>query len=485
MPRLPPDTDTGSPHELVVPQEWTSIAVARVGDLRLPPAVCLEGSLDVAAACRELVRRDVDYALVRDGGRLGMIAARELGRCLLLDIPASRIATRTAASFDLPVLHPQTPVWEALRLLDAHRGRPLLVRGDDGAPGLLGADGLVAMMASLWQAAVAQPGQACSLDALAADAGRVDAMVAQLHRQGIRVERVAMLVGNLNASLFQRAWSLLAPPEVRRRGCLLVMGSEGRGEQIVKTDQDNALLLPDGAALEGLQQAAADFNAALRRFGYPACPGDIMVTNPLWRQSLQGFKENLRRWLRGAEPTGVMNLAIFMDARAVCGDPELLVQARRFLHDCLVDNDAFYARFAHPAVQFRDDAGWRRWLGRGGEASSVDLKKQGTFPIVHGVRALALQARIESLGTVERLRALAGLGVVSDSLARDLADALQVLMAMKMEVNLRQREEGLPLHNVVGLAGLPTLERGRLADCLAVIRPFRRLLRRHFSLDSL
>src|SRR5690606_8368341 len=230
----------------------------------------------------------------------------------------------------------------------------------------------------------------------------------------------------LNSRLLERLWALLAPPVLQRSGCLMVMGSEGRGEQIVKTDQDNGLLLPDDESFAGVEDVAVAFDAALRRFGYPPCPGGIMVTNPLWRQPLQAFKETLRRWLRAADPQGVMNLAIFMDARAVAGDADLLLRARRFMYDCLADNDAFYARFAHPAVQFREGgAWWRRWLGRAAREPCFDLKKQGTFPIVHGVRALALQKRVESLNTADRLRALAGQGVLAEGLARDLDDALQ------------------------------------------------------------
>ena len=341
MPPLPPDTDATSLAGAAVSQEWTSIAAARIGDLPLPATLSLDGSLDVAAACRELARLDLDFALVRVGGRLGMISARELRECLLLGLPASRIAAGAAARFDLPVVHRDTPLWEALQLMERCGGRPLLVEVDGTAPVLLGAGGLMAMVSSLWQAVMSQLGPADSLEALAVAARRVDAMVTQLHRQGTRVERIALLVGKLNSSLFQRCWSLLAPADLRRRGCLMVMGSEGRGEQIVKTDQDNALLLPDDAAFGEVEQVAVAFNAALRRFGYPVCPGDIMLTNPLWRQPLQGFKDTLVRWLRGAEATGVMNLAIFMDARAVCGDAELLLQARRFMYDCLVDNDAF------------------------------------------------------------------------------------------------------------------------------------------------
>jgi hypothetical protein len=124
-----------------------------------------------------------------------------------------------------------------------------------------------------------------------------------LHGSGIRIERITRLVSELNRRLFARLWALLAPAELVANSCLLVMGSEGRGEQILKTDQDNALLLRDGFEYPGLADVAARFNAALAEFGYPPCPGDIMLTNPLWRQPLAAFRDTLRGWIYGHEPT--------------------------------------------------------------------------------------------------------------------------------------------------------------------------------------
>ena len=99
----------------------------------------------------------------------------------------------------------------------------------------------------------------------------------------------------LNRQLLARLWSLLAPAELVANSCLIVMGSEGRGEQILKTDQDNGLLLRDGFATAGLEQVTERFTAALIEFGYPPCPGNIMVSNPLWRQPLAGFKRDPAR----------------------------------------------------------------------------------------------------------------------------------------------------------------------------------------------
>jgi len=310
-------------------------------------------------------------------------------------------------------------------------------------------------------------------------------MIELLHEGGIKIERIARLVNELNARLFARLWSLLAPAELVANSCLVVMGSEGRGEQILKTDQDNALLLRDGFEAPGLEALSAQFSDALVELGYPPCPGDIMVTNPLWRQPLAGFRETIRDWLFAADPQGPMRLAIFFDAAAVAGDASLLAAARDHLDHIFAGNDAFLARFASAVDQFSAGGGWWSWLTTRRDDTRLDLKKIGTFPIVHGVRVLALQQRLREVGTAARLRLLVERGAIDAELARDLVDALHCLMAIKLSHQLRQRAAGELPGNSVRPADLGTLERDSLSHALAIVKRFRALLAQRFRLDAL
>ena len=293
------------------------------------------------------------------------------------------------------------------------------------------------------------------------------------------------LVGELNARLFAKLWSLLAPPALIANSCLIVMGSEGRGEQILKTDQDNGLLLRDGFEAPDLAAIATRFNGALAELGYPPCPGDIMLTNPLWRQPLATFRETIRDWLYGSDPEGPMRLAIFFDASAVAGDATLLQEARDHLDRILAGSDAFVARFAAAADQFSEGGSWWSWLTTRRDDTQLDLKKIGTFPIVHGVRALALRHRVREVGTAARLQRLVAAGALDAALARDLLDALHCLMGLKLAHQLRQRAAGQVPGNLLRPADLGTLERDTLHGALAIVRRFRALLVQRFRLDAL
>ena len=277
----------------------------------------------------------------------------------------------------------------------------------------------------------------------------------------------------------------MAPAELVQNSCLLVMGSEGRGEQILKTDQDNALLLRDDYQCDGLADIVARFSTELLGFGYPPCPGNIMVTNPLWCQPVSGFRDTIRHWLFDDDPDGAMNLAIFIDAHPVAGDATLLSIARAHALNLAAGSDTFIARMAGAVNQFKEaGAGWwSRMTGRhGGAAETFDLKKFGTFPIVHGARALALEHHLDALSTAERLQALAKQEFLSKELARDLTETLHFMMTLKLRNNLRQIALGQPASNLVTLAELSTLDRDLLKDSLAIIGQFRLHLQLHFQL---
>lgn len=329
---------------------------------------------------------------------------------------------------------------------------------------------------------------AATVERLADAAAGIDAWIVARHAEGGAAHAIAAEASALHARLFRRLWTLVAPPAWVTGSALLVMGSEGRHEQLLKTDQDNGLVLRDGFEAPGLEAACEAFSAALARFGWPPCPGGIMVTNPLWRQPLAGFRAAIRDWLLGEDPEGSMRLAIFCDADCVAGDAALLADAQAFLDGLVSDNDAYLARFAGAADRFAEPHDWLQflnWFGAHRRAPALDLKKLGLFPIVHGVRALALQHRVRERGTAGRLAALVARGALPAAEADALLAAWRGLMALRLALQLRQRAAGQRPDNCVQPDTLAADEREALAEALAVVRRWRGWLRQHFRFDAL
>ncbi|WP_296491716.1 putative nucleotidyltransferase substrate binding domain-containing protein [Rhodoferax sp.] len=471
-------------------RELLSLMLLRVKDAYLQRPFYVDGQLDLVSVCRLLSENKTGNALVRDvqggGERIGMFTTTDLRDALLQPTPPAQLAVRDVARFDLITLSPDAELFDALLIMLRHRVHRVLVKDGDTIVGILSQLDLMSFMSNHSHLITLQVEQAHSAAELQVAALKVDDTIKLLQRGGMRIEIISRLVSELNGQIFARLWALLAPPDLVQNSCLLVMGSEGRSEQILKTDQDNALLLRDGYHCEGLAAITQQFSAALLTFGYPPCPGNIMVTNPLWCQSLGDFRQTIGQWLFGPDAEGKMNLAIFMDARAVAGDATLLASAREQALTLAVGSDTFIGRMASAIDQFAEPAsGWwqRLPLMHSREPETFDLKKIGTFPIVHGARALALEFRLEALGTVERLQALANQQILPAPLVRDLSETLHMLMTLKLRNNLRQLSLGQPISNLVALSSLGRLDRDQLTDALAIIRQFKQLLRLRYRLE--
>jgi len=471
-------------------REMLSLVTARVRDAYVRKPHYVDGTLDLVSLCRELSAQGLTSALVRDGtgdqARLGMFTTTDLRDALLRPEPPASLMVRDVAHFNVVEIEADADLFEALWLMVRHRVHRLLVRDGAVVLGVLGQLDLVSFVANHSHIVALQIDDADTVAELKAAAERIDAMVTLLHDGGIKIERIARLVGELNHRLFARLWSLVAPAELVANSCLLVMGSEGRGEQIIKTDQDNALLLRDGfEAHPQLAEAAARFNAALAEFGYPPCPGNIMLTNPQWCRGESAFRMTLRDWIYGSDPQAPMQLAIFFDAVAVAGDARLLDTAREYLDGILAGSDAFLARFAAAADQFDEPQAWWARITARVDEQPLDLKKLGTFPIVHGVRALSMKHHVRESGTAERLRKLTALRQVDADVGRDLVEALHYLMGLKLRHQLRQRAAAQPATNSVRPSDLSTMDRDQLKEALAIVKRFRALLRQRFRLDAL
>jgi CBS domain-containing protein len=475
-------------------REMQSLAMAKVADAFLRPAHVVCGDTDIVAVARLFQRERTTSVLVRAGSpggvpRLGIFTTSGLQRAILDGRALAALPVRELATFPLITIAPDAPLFDALALLIKHQVHRLVVADGSRIVGLLEQLDALSFVSNHSYLITVQIVQAADLEALKAAARQITRLIALLDRGGTRVSQIARLVQELNAKLFERAWQMIAPPGLAANSCLFVMGSEGRGEQLLKTDQDNGLILREGFALGEADLAAAceRFSAALAEFGYPECPGRIMLSNPAWRRGAAEFAAAVRQWLLRPDPESLMALAIFIDAHAVAGDASLLAAVRGEVDRLVASDDALLGRFAS-AIDLFPEAGasawWNRLLSIGGEdRDTLDVKKAAIFPIVHGVRSLALERHIGDTGTLARLEALVAAGVLPRNVATDLADALQFLMGLRLRAGLAELDTGRPVSGGVRLDRMSSLERDLLKDALAVVKRFRTLVRHRYHLD--
>ncbi len=471
--------------------ELQSLTMSRVDEAFLRPAHFVDVDTDILSVVKLFQAERTSNVLVRDSSvspeRLGIFTATAVQRAILDGRPLDQLPVGDMANFQLIEVKPSDQLGDAMATMLRHRVHRVVVVDEGRIVGILEALDLFSFLSNQSHLITEKIEDAKDLEGLSQAAAQITRMIALLYRSGSRVNLIASLVQQLNARLFERAWSLIAPPELVANSCLFVMGSEGRGEQLLKTDQDNGLVLRDGYTPPAdLADICNRFSAALASFGYPECPGHIMVSNPDWRNTASAFAQMTRQWLIMPDGDSLMKLAIFMDAHAVCGDAHLLESVQKGLSALATDNDAMLNRFASAIDAFGSSTGWwNRLLGLGGDnAHQLNIKKEGIFPLVHGVRSLALAQRISETGTTARIQALVAQEKISAEMAGDLTDSLYFFMGLKLKAGLAELDTGRAVTGSIDVEKLSSLDRDLLKDTLGVVKRFKILLRLRFHLES-
>ena len=472
--------------------ELQSLTMARVNEAFVRTPYFVDADTSILEVVKQFHVLRTTTLLVRDESvnppALGIFTANGLQRAILDGTPLDRLAVRGLANFSLIKVRPDDQLGDALAVMIKHKVHRVVVSEGERITGVLEALDLFSFLSNHSYLINIQILDAQDVPTLKLAAEQITRLISLLHRSGTKVNMIARLVQELNAKLFERAWQLTAPPDLVANSCLFVMGSEGRGEQLLKTDQDNALVLRDGyVCAVDVADICRKFSAALADFGYPPCPGNIMVSNPYWCQSVTGFSQTARLWWMTASADSLMSLAIFLDAHAVCGDRTLLEQVRAAVFELAADNDAMLARFAMPVNAFGGSSGWWShlpFLGDPGK-ETLDIKKAGTFPLVHGLRSLALAHGINATSTQDRAVALVAAGKLPEKMADDLIDSLHFFMGLKLKIGLQKLETGHAASEAIQVEKLSSLDRDLLKDTLVVVRQFKTLLNHRFHLEAL
>jgi CBS domain-containing protein len=470
--------------------EQQSLTMSRVDEAFIRPAHFVEAGTDVFSVVKLFQELRISNVLVRDTQaeppRIGMFTVTTLQRAILDGRPLDQLAVGELANYPLIQADVADQLGDVMAVMLRHRVRRVVVVNGEQIVGVLEALDLFSFLSNQSHMITVQIEEAKDLAGLSQAAARITHMIASLYRSGSRVNLIAKLVQQLNARLFERAWHLIAPADLVANSCLFVMGSEGRGEQLLKTDQDNGLILRDGYQPPAdLAAICQKFSDALADFGYPECPGQIMISNPQWRKSASEFGQMTRQWLIMPDTDSLMNLAIFMDAHTVCGETRMLEEVQRGLRSLAVDNDVMLSRFAAAIDSFGESSGWwNRLLGRSDAVQQLNLKKEGIFPLVHGVRSLALAHRVTETRTTARIAVLVACGHLKADMGTDLTDSLHFFMGLKLKAGLAELDTGKVVTGAIDMARLSSLDRDLLKDTLGVVKRFKALLRHHFHLEA-
>jgi CBS domain-containing protein len=333
-------------------------------------------------------------------------------------------------------------------------------------------------------------GAANSLDALKRLGPDVTQITRRLVSAGASAVDVGALVAELNDQLVQRVLALTAEQlaadghHVPVPYCWLAFGSEARREQTLKTDQDNGLVYADPPPGEAAATAAyyARFaDAAVRglvTIGFPACPGNVMASNPALCRPLSGWLENFARWMDDPSPAEVLAASIHFDLRPVGGAPGLASEL-----SALVERDApkrrvFLAMLARDVVSRRP-----RFTLFGRVATrrgTVDIKGAAAMPFVGAARVHALELGLHEVNTVERFRGAGARGLYTPAETTEVTEAYQHVLRLRLVHQLAQLARGLAPDNLITPRALSRADGLLLRDALRTVNLVQHGLRQRF-----
>jgi CBS domain-containing protein len=282
------------------------------------------------------------------------------------------------------------------------------------------------------------------------------------------------LVAALNAKALEKEGQGPAPLDY----CLVIMGSGGRGENYLTPDQDYGFILEDAADEEitaadpWFLELATRTSRDLDRIGLTYCQGDVMATNPLWRKPLRGWIAQVDHWNRSPTEQALLNFDIFFDFRGISGEIGLANDLRIHVTEIMRGNKPFVRRLYSAD---RDLGTALRWFGRfatvkeGPHTGKIDLKLHGLFPLVQGIRLLALREGVAEVGTLARMAGLREQGVLTEDEHDELTGAFTFLAGFILRTQIRDFEATGAASNCVDPASLTRREKVDLRQALTAV----------------
>ncbi|EDZ62248.1 cyclic nucleotide-binding domain-containing protein [Sulfurimonas gotlandica GD1] len=462
--------------------DLSGFLIAKVSDMFLHKACVVEHNESIYSALKKqedlkahviIVKHDDDYCIVTDSDLrthvlLGGIDIQE-------DI--SKIATKGLISIDI-----EDFLFNALLIMTHSEIKRVVVMKNNEILGVLEQLDLLSYFANHSHLVAVQIDKAKTIDDLKALQEDLKNLITTLRVKGVKVRYITKLVSTLNLKVYKKVFDMCVDKELQTDCALLVMGSEGRDEQTVKSDQDNALVVRDGIDVELYREPMMKLNSYLLELGFPKCLGNVMVSNEFWRRNVTGYKSLINEWSTSMSDSDVQNLSIFVDAKCVAGDIELLNELTRYLHQHFHQRDDVLAHIAKAVLYFDTPLSlFSGFVLEKEHQNKLDLKKGGAFALVHGVRTLCLQYEITQTNTIERIKELNNKGVIDKNFATELIESFDTISSIRLKAMLEAKS--IEDSNYINPKNLEKIQRDLLKDSFKIINKFKKFMVFHFHLN--
>ncbi|MEI6947272.1 DUF294 nucleotidyltransferase-like domain-containing protein [Paraflavisolibacter sp. H34] len=466
----------------------------RIESVESAEIISCPGHTPVAEAARVMGKHRISCLMVLDeAGKIGGFITDRTIRDKVVALEAS-VQQPVHRIMEGPVVSigKDAYVYEALLMLFRTKSRYLLVEENGQYTGIVSRKKLMSEEGESPMVFIQAVKLAVSEEELGRKWQQVPQMVNRLLDRGVNAEIVNQLIttiaDTIAVKVIEEVIDKMGPPPAKF--VFMVLGSEGRKEQTLKTDQDNAIIYEDKANEHREEvrayflEFAAEVSGKLDRIGFSFCTGGYMAKNPKWTHSLSHWKRNYVSWMEESVPETAMKFATFFDCRHLYGDAAIIDELRAFLDAELQKPlQAFFYHIARNALQYEPPLTFFkniRTTTRGAQ-EVFDIKRAMT-PIVDLVRVFALKNRVFEVNTGERLKALRAKEVLNDTAFQELMQSYYLLMRLRLKKQAAQiiRDKAEP-DNYVNIRSLTKIELVTLKEIFKTIEEFQSRIKMEFT----
>lgn len=424
------------------------------------------------------------------GGPDGIVTDRDLRERVLATGLSPESPVRQVMSRVMITLDDNAYVFEAMLLMLRSNTHHLPIMRRQQPIGVLALSDLVRHESQSSILLVRSIFNMTSVDELQTYSLQLPAVFVRMVKEDANSHMIGSAMSVIGRSFKQRLLELgeerLGPPPVPY--CFLALGSMARDEQLIYTDQDNAMVLDDryreeehGTYFEQLARFVSD---GLTVCGYSYCDGDIMATNPRWRMTRSAWKAHFSQWIDNPDPQALLNGSIFFDLDGVYGRTQWATELHRFVTGKTRNNRRFLASLARNALNRTPPLGFFKEFVMekdGQHKHSINIKRRGTAPLTDVIRVHALAVGSRAVNSFERLDEVIQSGILPDGKGADLSDALEYISIVRIRHQARQIEAGQDPDNNIHPRHLSRFERRNLKEAFQVLSSAQAFLKYRYN----
>jgi CBS domain-containing protein len=466
-------------------QDANELMTSSVSKLITRPPVMIEAQQSVQTLAITMTEETVSSMLVvesmaegEEASVVGIVTDRDLrtrvvAEGLPLDTPICEIM-----SDDLITIEASHFVFEAMLTMLKNNVHHLPVLSGGKPIGVIGISDIIRYESHNSLFVVSSIFDAPSISAMAQLKSDMQASFVRMVNEDANSHMIGSAMSVIGRSVKQRLLEMaeesLGPPPVPY--CFLALGSMARDEQLIVTDQDNALILSDDYD----EKLHGDYFLQLSRFvsdglaecGYKYCKGNIMATNQRWRQPLSVWRDYFTQWIDSPTPETLLNSSIFFDLEGVAGEVRFADELRHLIANKARQSPHFLACLTRNALQRTPPLGFFKdfVLETDGEhRNTINLKRRGTAPLSDLIRVHALAIGSMALNSFERLDDIIAANILPEGRGPDLKDALEFISMVRIQHQAKAIEKGKKPDNNIKPSKISPFERRNLKDAFQIL----------------